>query len=32
MKATTLPAQHFDLFEKQAFAQIVTVMPDGTPR
>ncbi len=28
----TIPSSHLDLFEKKAFANLATVMPDGTPQ
>ena len=31
MKAATIPEQYLDLFQKQAFAQVATLMPDGSP-
>src|SRR5688572_14894276 len=31
MKADTIPEQYLDLFQKQAFAQLATLMPDGSP-
>jgi PPOX class probable F420-dependent enzyme len=30
--ATTIPDQYRDLFSKVAFAQLATLMPDGTPQ
>jgi PPOX class probable F420-dependent enzyme len=31
IKANIVPEQYLDLFQKQAFAQLATLMPDGSP-
>ena len=30
--ASVIPAQYLDLFQKRAFANLATLMPDGTPQ
>ena len=30
--ATVIPEKYLDLFEKKAFANLATIMPDGTPQ
>jgi PPOX class probable F420-dependent enzyme len=32
MPASAIPKSHLDLFEKQAFAHLATLMPDGQPQ
>jgi PPOX class probable F420-dependent enzyme len=32
MPASTIPQSHADLFQKKAFANLVTLMPDGSPQ
>ncbi|PYS38204.1 MAG: PPOX class F420-dependent oxidoreductase, partial [Acidobacteria bacterium] len=29
---TTIPDSFYDLFQKKTFAQLATIMPDGTPQ
>jgi PPOX class probable F420-dependent enzyme len=30
--SSTIPASHIDLFQKKAFANLATLMPDGSPQ